>query len=106
MRAPVRQFGALLALFLLCATVAHAKPVAVTCPLWKSGIGRSGDPGVAAYLGLYDVFKNAPQCLPVSVGDCVINSPNSTQYTCLGFTSGNCSCSQIVAPSFFQTTLK
>ena len=104
MRALVRLFGASLALTLLCAAVAHAKPVAITCPIWKSGIGRSGDPGVAAYLGLHDVFKNAPQCLPVSVGDCVINSPNSTQYTCLGFTSGNCSCSQIPCSAVAEGT--
>jgi RHS repeat-associated protein len=95
MRAPFRVFGALIAMSLLCATVAHAKPVAITCPLWKSGIGRSGDPVAAAYAGLHDTFKNAPQCLPVSVKNCVINSPHSTQYTCEGYTSGNCACSQI-----------
>jgi RHS repeat-associated protein len=38
------------------------------------------------------------------VGDCVINSPHSTQYTCIGFTSGNCSCSQIPCPSIAEGT--
>ncbi|MBX3671703.1 MAG: VCBS repeat-containing protein [Burkholderiales bacterium] len=95
MPALARMFGSLAFAFALCLSAStSAEPVVVTCPVWRSGIGLSGNPTIAAYLGFYDIFKNAPQCLPVSVSGCMINSPHSVQYDCVGYTSGNCSCSQ------------
>lgn len=73
-----RMLGSFACAIAVClAAPVAAEPVVVACPYWKSGIGLSGDPTTAAYLGFLDVFKNAPQCLPVSVSDCVIEAPDT-----------------------------